>query len=184
MQKNQTLPITHPVNVARLPQKGMPVKLIANEKERAALAKDHALVSVDSFEAELLVSKWRRDGVKITGKVKADIVQTCSITLEPLLASIENEIEAVFVPETSKLAKPKFDADGEMVLDANGPDAPETFSGDTLDVGLIAEEFFELAINPYPRKEGAELEVNDTGADNEPIKVSPFAKLASLKQKQ
>ena len=39
-----------------------------------------------------------------------------------------------------------------LIIDAEGPDLPETFSGDRLDAGAIAEEFFELAIDPYPRK--------------------------------
>ncbi len=183
MHKDPGLPISHPVSVARLPQRGMPVKLVATDAEMAALAKDHDLVAVKSFSADLLVAKWRGDGVKVTGTVTANIVQTCSITLEPLEAHVENEVDAVFVPEHSKLARVKADANGEIVLDANGPDAPETFAGDHLDVGLVAEEFFELGIDPYPRKEGAELPpVSD--ADKEPEKVSPFAKLAVLKQKQ
>ena len=183
MHKNPGLPISHPVSVARLPQRGMPVKLVASESERAALAHDHDLVKVKSFVADLVVAKWRGDGVKVTGTVTADIVQTCSITLEPLDARVENEVDAVFVPEHSKLARVQADANGEIVLDANGPDAPETFSGDHLDVGLVAEEFFELGIDPYPRKEGAELPPV-AEADKEPAKVSPFAKLAAFKQKQ
>ena len=183
MHKNPGLPISHPVSVARLPQRGMPVKLVATESERAALARDHDLIAVKSFTADLTVAKWRGDGVKVSGTVTADIVQTCSITLEPLDAHVANEIDAVFVPEHSKLARVQADANGEIVLDANGPDAPETFAGDHLDVGLVAEEFFELGIDPYPRKDGARLPPV-AEADKEPEKVSPFANLSELKQKQ
>jgi uncharacterized metal-binding protein YceD (DUF177 family) len=183
MEKDPHLPISHPVGVARLPQRGMPVKLVANIQECAALARDHHLVEVKSFTADLLVAKWRRDGVKVTGTVTAEIVQTCSITLEPLDARVESEVDAVFVPVQSKLARIQADANGEIILDADGPDAPETFSGDVLDVGLVAEEFFELGIDPYPRKPGAEL-LPIAEVELEPAKVSPFAKLASLKQKQ
>ena len=183
MHKDPNLPISHPVSVARLPQRGMPVKLFATDREREALARDHDLVAVNEFSADLIVSKWRGDGVKVTGKVNAQIVQTCSITLEMLEAVVENQVDAVFVPEHSKLARVQVDANSELVLDADGPDAPETFSGDHLDVGLVAEEFFELGINPYPRKEGAELPAG-VSAGEEPAEVSPFAKLSVLKQKQ
>lgn len=183
MPKEADVPLTHMVSVARLPQRGMAVTLNASDAERAALARDHHLVEVKSFAATMLVSKWRRDGVKITGSVIADIVQTCSITLEPIDAHLKNEIDAVFVPEQSKLARIDTDANGEIVLDAEGPDMPETFTGDQLDIGRVAEEFFGLGIDLYPRKAGAELPpVMD--ADQEPAKVSPFAKLATLKQKQ
>ena len=46
---------------------------------------------------------------------------------------------------------------GEVLLDADGPDRPETFAGDSIDAGALAEEFFALAIDPYPRKPGAAL---------------------------
>jgi hypothetical protein len=168
--------LAHMVSVARLPQNGMPLKLAASEKERLALAKAHGLVSVQSFTAELLIKKWRKDGVKITGSVAADITQTCVVTLEPLAASIENEIDAVFVQEGSKLARPPLSPDGEIILDYEGADIPETFSGDAIDAGAVAEEFFGLAIDPYPRKPGAVLEA---ALDEEPgiSKPSPFAKL-------
>ena len=63
------------------------------------------------------------------------------------------------------------DGGGEILLDAEGPDSPETFSGDTIDVGALAEEFFGLAIDPYPRKQGVSLEA---AGDAEPAE-SEFA---------
>jgi uncharacterized metal-binding protein YceD (DUF177 family) len=168
--------IPHPVSVARLPQNGMPVRLAANDKELRALAKAHDLISVQSFRAELLVRKWRKDGVKITGNVSADITQSCVITLEPLAARIDAAIDAVFVQEGSKLARPPLSADGEIVIDYDGADIPETFSGDMIDVGALAEEFFGLSIDPYPRAPGAALDAAlepQAGAS----KPSPFAKL-------
>jgi uncharacterized metal-binding protein YceD (DUF177 family) len=184
MHKKSDVPLSHIVSVARLPQKGMTVRLIASEQECKALAKEHTLQSVANFQATILVAKWRRDGVRITGAITADIVQTCSITLEPLPTQIVTEIDAMYVPENSKLARPKLDDNGEMILDADGPDAPETFEGDQLDVGAIAEEFFALAIDPYPRKEGAELELRAEPEEIMEIKVSPFAKLVDFKRKQ
>lgn len=184
MHKNEHIPLSHMVSVVRLPQKGMPLKLVAKPAELATLAKAHDLVSVNEFEADLIISRWRSEGVKVTGTIRAKIVQTCSITLEPLNAVVEEAVDAVFVPENSRLAKPKFDDEGEMILDAEGPDAPETFSGDSIDVGALADEFFELGIDPYPRKPGAELPREVIADEGETAKVSPFAKLAALKQKQ
>jgi hypothetical protein len=171
--------IPHMVSIARLPQNGMPLKLKANEKERLALAKAHDLISVQSFIAELLIKKWRKEGVKITGRLVAEITQDCVITLEPLISKIENEIDAVFVQEGSKLARPPLSADGEIVIDYDGADLPETFSGDAIDAGALAEEFFGLAINPYPRKPGAALQAA-LGEEPDAPKPSPFAKLLKI----
>ena len=116
------------------------------------LAADHGLLSVESWRAELLVAPWKRNGVKVSGEVEADITQQCVVTLEPIEARISEEVSGLYFPEDSKLGRLGFHAAGEVHLDAEGPDSPETFSGETIDVGALAEEFFGLAIDPYPRK--------------------------------
>src|SRR5690606_27497406 len=89
------------------------------------------------------------------------------VTLEPLEARIDEAVEGLFLPQDSKLGRVGFDRAGEIVLDADGPDGPETFSGDSIDVGALAEQFFALAVDPYPRKPGAALDNpgDDTGQD-------------------
>jgi uncharacterized metal-binding protein YceD (DUF177 family) len=174
--------IPHMVSIVRLPQNGMNLKLTASEKELRALAAAHELVSVQSFTADLLIKKWRKDGVKITGVVNAEITQSCVITLEPLSAQIEHAIDAVFVQEGSKFARPPLSSDGEIVIDYDGADLPETFSGDTIDVGGLAEEFFGLAIDPYPRKPGVVLEEALEDAETEKPKPSPFAGLLKFRK--
>lgn len=137
----------------------MPVVIDADETQRAALSEVHALASVERFHAELLVSPWNRNGVRVEGKVAADIVQECIVTLEPLAAHIAEAVSAVYLPEDSKLGREGFGAGGEILIEIDGPDSPETFTGDSIDVGALAEEFFGLAINPYPRKGDVSLDV-------------------------
>lgn len=165
-------PISFVANVARLPQKGLPVLIEADERQRAALAAEYDLLSVERYRAELLVASWKRNGVKVSGRVEADITQACIVTLDPVAAHIDEPVEALFLPEQSKLGREGFEGGGEIVLDADGPDSPETFSGDTIDVGALAEQFFGLAIDPYPRKPGASL---DTAGDD-PSEESEFQK--------
>ncbi len=174
-------PVSFRVHVARLPKKGMPVRIEATEKQRKALAAFHGLVSVDRFVADLLVSDWSRNGIRIEGRVEADIVQECVVTLDPLPASIQEDVERYFVPERSKLARQDWaDASGELVISPDGPDIPDIFSGDEIDVGEVAEEGFALGIDPYPRKVGLAGEAAQV-QDDEP-KVSPFAALQKLKR--
>ncbi|MBZ9705468.1 DUF177 domain-containing protein [Mesorhizobium sp. B3-2-1] len=162
-------PVSFFANVARLPQKGLPVVIEADAAQRAALAEAHGLLSVEAYRAELLVASWKRNGVKVSGRVEADITQACIVTLDPVQAHIDEPVEALLLPEDSKLGRQGFEGGGEILLDADGPDSPETFSGDIIDVGALAEQFFGLAIDPYPRKPGASLGAgDDTGsAENE-----------------
>lgn len=177
-----TSPVSFPVNVARLPQKGMSAVVDADATQRAALAQAHGLLSVERYKADLLITRWKRNGIKVSGRVKAQITQACIATLEPVEATIDEDIEGVFLPEDSKLARQGFNEAGEILLDAEGPDSPETFTGDTVDAGALAEEFFGLAIDPYPRKTGAALTGTDDG-DIEPVESEFQKKLRLISKK-
>ena len=170
-------PVSFFANVAWLPQKGLPVVIEADAAQRAVLAEEHGLLSVEAYRAELLVASWKRNGIKVSGRVEADITQACIVTLDPVEAHIDEPVEALLLPEDSKLGRQGFEGGGEILLDADGPDSPETFSGDTIDVGALAEQFFGLAINPYPRKSGASL---DAGGETEAVENEFQQKLRSL----
>ena len=170
-------PVSFFANVARLPQKGLPVVIEADAAQRAVLAEEHGLLSVEAYRAELLVVSWKRNGVRVSGHVEADITQACIVTLDPVQAHIDEPVEALLLPEDSKLGRQGFDGGGEILLDADGPDSPETFSGDIIDVGALAEQFFGLAIDPYPRKAGASL---DAGGKTDAAENEFQQKLRSL----
>ena len=177
-------PVSFNASVTRLPQKGLAVVIDADARQREALAVAHGLVSVEKFRAELLVAPWKRNGIKVSGHVEADITQECVVTLDPLQAHIEEAVEGLFLPEDSKLGRLGFEGHGEIHIDADGPDSPETFTGDTIDVGALAEEFFGLGIDPYPRKPDAGLPAGD---DEEPSSepAGPLqAKLRQLRLKE
>ena len=150
-------------------------KIEANARELEALRDFHELQDVKSFKADLQIVPWKKDGVRVRGEVHAEIVQSCIVTLEPIDAKVDTEIDTIFVPENSRLARLPLDENGELIISAEGPDIPETFSGDTLDAGAIAEEFFELAIDPYPRKEGV---------DAAPPVVVQYGEMTKLKNRQ
>jgi hypothetical protein len=182
MTSSTASPVSFRASIVRLPQKGMPVTIVADETQRHRLAEEHGLLGVSSFRAELTVSNWKSDGVKVSGQVSGDITQACVVSLDPIESHVEAEISALFVPEGSRLAKVHTGHREEIVLDADGPDSPEPFSGDSIDVGALAEEYFVLAIDPYPRKEGVHLETEAN--PSEPAEKGPLAeKLAAFKVK-
>ncbi|MCB1418200.1 MAG: DUF177 domain-containing protein [Notoacmeibacter sp.] len=172
-------PVSFPVSVKVLPSRGLPVRIDADARARARLAQVHGLESVESFVADLLVTRWKKDGVRVAGTVAAEIVQLCVVTLEPITNKVEAEIDAILLPENSRLARPRT-VEGEIIIDAEGADLPDTFEGGEIDAGAIAEEHFELAVDPYPRKPGAALP--DASGEDEPGRENPFAKLAALRK--
>jgi hypothetical protein len=174
-------PVSFAVHVARLAQKGVRVVVEADPAQRAELAAEHGLLSVVAWRADLQVVPWKRNGIRVDGRVAADITQACVVTLESVAAHIDEPVEGLFLPQDSKLGRHGFGDGGEILIDADGPDSPETFSGDTVDVGALAEEFFGLAIDPYPRKAGVAL---DAGGDEDEKQESEFQqKLRSLLRK-
>lgn len=181
-QQEPESPISFRVSVSRLPQKGMPVAIDADAAQRAALAAEHGVGEVKSLHADLLVAPWKRNGVRVSGTVEAAVVQLCVVTLDPVDNVIDEEIDQLYLPRDSKLGRLGFESGGEILLDAEGDDSPETFTGDTIDVGALVEEHFGLGIDPYPRKPGVELEQEADDLEDE--EAHPLAaKLGSLLRK-
>ncbi len=160
------------ISVTELPAE--PVAIVANEKQRLALAAAYDIVAVKSLTASVELSPMPGGGVAVDGHVIADIVQNCVVSLVPVDEHIDETFTLRYVRDPSRLPKPGE----EIVVDLDNADPPELLESQTLDVGALAEEYFALAINPYPRAPGATLpaDVDDAGSD----KDSPFAVLAAL----
>lgn len=175
------VPFSHRVRVGQVSHNPLEIRIEADESERVALAELWGILGVRALSAELRLRRWKKDGVKVFGNVHAEVTQSCVVTLEPVPQVIDAEIEEVFVPEGSLLARMPANDAGEFVFDAEGPDLPEPFSGDEIDVGALVAEIAAMALDPYPRKPdasfGGHLE-SDASNDRKP---SPFAVLKGLK---
>lgn len=165
--------LSRPVGVVEPPS--APIEIVANEAERKALAAAYDLIGVKGLSAMVSVSPVPGGGVSVEGHVVADIVQTCVVSLVPVDAHIDETFAVRYVRDPGKL--PKVGA--EVVVDPAAPDPPELLTGPTIDVGEIAEEYFVLAIDPYPHAPGATLPA-DVLDDAESTEDSPFAALAKL----
>ena len=171
-----TGPLHRPVDTRTLPVNGYDETIVADEGERAALATANGIEAVEALSASIRVRDWNGEGVRVTGKLEAKVTQACSVTLEPVRSTIDEPIDAVFVPEGSNVDF--LGSDGEILIDAEGEDAPESFHPPMLEVGAVVAEFLTLSLDPYPRAEGAEL----PSAASDPA-ASPFAGLAKLKDR-
>jgi uncharacterized metal-binding protein YceD (DUF177 family) len=173
MSGNATAILSRPVDVARLPQGA--VEIVADAAARARLAAAYDLVAVDDFRATAELAAGPRGSVEVEGRVVADIVQTCVVSLVPVTARIDEPFSLRFVRPADAPPPPKPGA--EIVIDLDRPDPPEVLTGPTIDLGAIAEEAFALAIDPYPHAPGAALPP-EADALQDPDSDSPFAVLA------
>lgn len=171
------------VSVKTLPEAGMPVRFEANEKELSALTRQLGIPAVRSLKAEVLVKRWRGEGVRVTGQLVADVVQQCVVTLDPLDETVREEISATFVPDGSKLARVDSPRDDALHIDPEGEDIPDTFNGDRIDLGALFCETTALGLDPYPRSAGAAVPEDLVLPADEEARVSPFARLATLRPK-
>jgi len=184
MKKTPTAdrPFSFDVKVGHISLNPVEVRLEADQAERKGLAALWDVLAVEELKADLKINRWKRDGVRVKGTVKAKIIQECVVSLDPVNTDIDEEFEQLYVPEGSKLARVPVQPSGEMVMDPEGQDLPETFVGDVIDVGVIVAEFAALGIDPYPRKPGLDFQdhIEDTGEND--VKPSSFAALKDWKK--
>ena len=142
-----------PVDVTTLPQTGRHYKFDATPEERAALSERFGILAIDAFLAECFLKPVRgQKGVRyqLDASIKAEIVQACSITLEPVPETVEDSFTVLFVDkdfdELVERQEIEFAYDEEDI---------EPLTGNEVDLGEQLAQHLSLAMNPYPRKQGA-----------------------------
>jgi uncharacterized metal-binding protein YceD (DUF177 family) len=150
-----------------------PVTLVANEAERAALAKRFALVSVGRLEAALTLSA---DGkvITATGQLDAAWVQPCAISGEDLPQQAKEPIALKFVP-----ARTDHVPDEEIELSDSDLDEIE-YMGTAFDLGEAVAQSLALAVDPFATGPEADRARQTAGIVNESA-TGAFAGLAGLK---
>ena len=174
-------PFSYRIKVGQVSHNPLEIRIEADKGERDGVARLWDILGIAALRAELKVRRWKKDGVKVTGNVHAEVTQACVVTLDPVQQVIDEAVEEIFVPEGSALARIPANDAGEFVVDPDGPDLPESFAGDEIDLGVFVAEMAAMALDPYPRKTDVAFEGHmDVGAD-EDRKPSPFAVLKNLK---
>ena len=167
------------IAIAKVGEGGLVQKITVGPNDLPRIAAYLDLAAIGTLSAEMTLTRWRARGIRVNGKVKADVVQTCVVTLDPVPERIEAEFERRFLPVESL---PKSYAEQQEVLvDLEGEDPPEPVERE-IDLGEVLIEELALSLDPYPRKPGVEFRA-DEEPDGKPRK-SPFAVLAKLKPKQ
>ncbi|MBU2033366.1 MAG: DUF177 domain-containing protein [Alphaproteobacteria bacterium] len=162
------------VKLDRLPRE--PLKLAAEEAERAALASRFGIEAVHSLEAELGFAPEGRI-VVATGRLTAKIEQLCAVSGEPFRNRIDEPLALRFVPASEQ---PEFEPEEEIELDTAEPDEIY-YEGQSFDLGEAIAQSLGLAIDPYA--EGPEAAATREKAGLLDVAPNgPFAALAALKR--
>jgi uncharacterized metal-binding protein YceD (DUF177 family) len=117
-----------------------------------------------------------RDGLRVSGTVRATVRQACVVTLEPVINEIDEAIDVEFLPAPDVSG---LEADSEIILTQSADEREPLLDG-TVDLGALATEFLILGVDPYPRKAGVSFQPPQAGSDQA---GHPFAVLAALKEK-
>jgi uncharacterized metal-binding protein YceD (DUF177 family) len=165
------------VAAAKIGDGGLVHAVKAQPAEFADIAAYLELAGVKSLTGEIALERWRGKGVRLSGKLTADVVQTCVVTLDPVEAHVEAAFERRFL-QPEKLLKEAED-ESDVFVDPTGEDPPEPLSHE-IDLGEILIEELALNLDPYPRKPGVAFQGDATSEPRE----NPFAVLAKLKPKK
>lgn len=162
------------IEVARLPKHGLEVIETASADECRALAARYKLDAVRAFSLNADIMTWRKKGLQIKATVIAKLTQICVVTLEPFEQELTENFEVLMLPE--EMLKPDENEDGM--------EQPEAVIDGQADIGELAAQYLALALDPYPRKTADAFSyIEDDGTGDTQAKISPFAALASLKDK-
>jgi uncharacterized metal-binding protein YceD (DUF177 family) len=169
------LELSRPLRAEKVSANGVEEKIVATEKERAALTTRFDLLAINALEAKLhIVPKHAGTIFEVMGSFKADVTQRCVATLEPLTAHIEQPIEANF-------GSPFTEAGGAIERSTEEDDLEPMVNG-IMDLGELVAQHLGLALDPYPRKADVPPVEAEFGVPI--IKTSPFAKLVTLKDRK
>ena len=145
--------------------------LTASAGECSALATRLGIVAVEQLSASVRLERTLGGLIHVAGRLEADVVQTCVVTLTDFASHVEDSFAVDFGDAPAE-------ADSELVLDPDY-DPPEPIEGGVIDIGELVAQYLALALDPHPRSPGASLD--SVWVDSDAEERSPFAVLKSLK---
>ena len=165
------------IRLDSMPTTGRDVALTVDNDERAHIAEELEVTSIDRLQVKLHAVRFR-GGIRVTGRLEAIVVQPSVISFEPVTQEIGEPVDRIFLPGGEKqYAGP---ADAEIFVDLEGDELPDHFEGNEADLTDLIVETLSLAVDPYPRALGESL--GELGSDGLEDEVNPFASLKKLKQ--
>ena len=164
------------IRLDSLPAAGRHLKVAASADQCLALAERLDILTVENLTASLH-ARTIKGGIEVSGTLVADVTQACVVSFEPVPEHIEEDLFRLFLHGPSDA--PALAAGAEVFVDLDGEDLPDHFEGPEVDLTEWLVETLSLALEPYPRKQGVEIDTayRDDADDGD----SPFDALKALK---
>jgi len=163
------------IRIDHIPPEGREIEVVADARQRAAIAERLEISAVDRLEARLKLTRFR-GGLRVAGRLEAVTVQPCVVTFVPVAQQIDEPVDRIFLPASEQ---PKGTATHpEVFVDLEADEMPDYFEGHEVDLSEALIETLALALDPYPRAEGVSIADMELPAEEED--ESPFGALKSL----
>ncbi len=165
---------TYPIDVRTITERGIPVHLVADERDCARLAERFDLPQVLSFRADLTA---RRAGlIVLEGNFTARVVQTCVVSMESFETDVAGEFKVFFDPDMKKTSDRIIDIDV-------GDEDVEPVQNGIIDAAAVVAEQFGLNLDLFPKKTNQPFMYADPLSEEEEAQKHPFAALKGLLKK-
>lgn len=165
--------LDRPLELADVPSGGRPVSITANDQECAAIARRLGILGVDRLALTGHASRGPNQSVILEALLEAHARQACVVTLEPVEETISEQLYI-------RLVEAGRAQESDPTVENEDEDVEEAESG-IVNLGELAVQYLSLALDTYPRAEGAETVILPGSEDPEPVKESPFDVLRKLK---
>jgi uncharacterized metal-binding protein YceD (DUF177 family) len=176
MQPSDHAPFSQTVAVRDIGRSGRTEKLEADAGQRAALADLLGMQAIERLGGEFDLHMVSGSAVHLRGRIEADVVQTCVVSLEPMRQHIEEPVSVTLLPAEAGDGRP----DSSALVDPMDEEDRYIYSDGRIDLGVIVSEQLALHLDPYPRAPGVAFEA--AGNDETDKRDSPFAVLERLKR--
>ena len=156
-------------------------EIAVTKAEMDAIAGMLDLVALEGLTFNYRLDHGGGGRVHLTGRLHANVTQTCVVSLDPVEANLDVPVEVEFWPVSliDELERSTEEPGNPGLLDW-----PEAVVDGRIDLGPVIYETLATALEPYPKREGVSFDWSqgpseETGS----AKSGPFAALAALKRR-
>ena len=137
--------LSRPVSLSKIGPQGLDVTVVATPEECARVAARMDIPAIQSLECMFRLVR-ENDGASVfaRGRLRAYLTRICVVSVDEFEAAVEDEFEVRFVPAGKVQDDPDPNQTDEIPYETN-----------TIDLGEATTEQLGLALDPYPRMEGA-----------------------------
>ncbi len=156
---------SHTLPIGRIGPDGFETTVEAGPEQRSGVARRLGIVGIDALACAFRLYPASAGRIEAEARLRARVVQTSVVSLEPFAADIAEDFACVFVPAGTE-------------TDHIDPEAVDElpYEGTAIDLGEAATEQLALALDPYPRAPGEETGSGEAG----PGEAGPERPLAKL----